>query len=202
MSAAGALVAAQAERLGVTLPAGASAHFDKCVALLNRWSAAVNLVATRDADELARMHVADGLALVPYLGGAARVVDVGAGGGIPGVVLAIAMPAMQVTSLEPIRKKHAFLATVRRELGLTNFNALAERDDAHRARADFAAYDAAVSRATWAPLEWFAHGRALVRPGGVVLAMEGKEQVELPAGVARHAYELGDRTRAVLVLGV
>ena len=202
MSSAGDLVVAEARRLGVALPAGAGAHFDKYVALLNRWAAAVSLVATRDEEELARLHLADGLALVPHLGGAARVVDVGAGGGIPGVILAIALPAVEVTSLEPIRKKHAFLATVRRELGLDNFRPLAERDDAHRARADFAPYDAAVSRATWAPLEWLAHGRALVRPGGVVLAMEGKERVELPLGVTRHAYELGDRTRAVLVLAV
>jgi 16S rRNA (guanine527-N7)-methyltransferase len=199
---AGAIVAAEAARLGVALPGSAREHFDKYVALLNRWSAAVSLVSTRDADELARMHVADGLALVPHLRGATRVVDVGAGGGIPGVVLAIAMPAVQVTSLEPIRKKHAFLATARRELGLGNFTPLAERDDAHRAGDGFVAYDAAVSRATWAPLEWLEHGRALVRPGGVVLAMEGKEQVELPAEVTRHAYALGDRTRAVLVLAV
>ena len=201
MSAA-EIVAREATRLGVALPAGATAHFDKYVVLLNRWSAAVSLVATRDETELARLHVADGLALVPHLGGAGRVVDVGAGGGIPGVVLAIARPEVHVTSIEPIRKKHAFLATVRRELGLDNFRPLAERDDAHRARADFAPYDAAVSRATWAPLEWFAHGRALVRAGGVVLAMEGKERVELPDGVVRHPYELGDRTRAILVLAV
>ena len=202
MSRAGAIVLAEARRLRLELPAGAGAHFDKYVALLNRWAAAVSLVATRDEEELARLHLADGLALVPHLGGAARVVDVGAGGGIPGGVLAIAMPAVEVTSLEPIRKKHAFLATVRRELGLDNFRPLAERDDAHRARADFVPYDAAVSRATWAPLEWLTHARALVRPGGLVLAMEGKEQVALPAGVSRHPYELGDRTRAVLALAV
>ncbi len=202
MRSAAEIVAAEAARLGVALPAEASAHFDKYVALLNRWSAAVSLVATRDQEELARLHVSDGLALVPHLAGARRVVDVGAGGGIPGVVLAIALPEVEVTSLEPTRKKHAFLSTVGRELGLARFTPLAERDDAHRARADFAPYDAAVSRATWAPLEWLAHGRELVRPGGVVLAMEGKERVELPAGVARHPYELGDRTRAVLVLAV
>ena len=202
MTSPGDLVTTEAVRLGVTLPEGAGAHFDKYVALLNRWSSAVNLLATRDQDELARLHVADGLALVPHLGGAARVVDVGAGGGIPGVVLAIALPAVQVTSLEPTRKKHAFLSTVRRELGLDNFTPLPERDDAHRARPGFAPYDAAVSRATWAPLEWFEHGAALVRPGGVVLAMEGRERVDLPARATRHAYQLGDRTRAILVLAV
>ena len=195
-------VLAQAARLGVLLPATAADHFDKYLALLNKWSVAVNLVATGDIDELARHHVADCLALVPHLGDAARVIDVGAGGGLPGVVLAIALPDRRITSIEPIRKKHAFLSTVRRELGLTGYDPLPERDDAHRARPDFVPYDAAVSRATWAPLEWFAHGRVLVRPGGRVLAMEGREQTALPEGAVRHPYQLGDRTRAVLVLAV
>jgi 16S rRNA (guanine527-N7)-methyltransferase len=200
MKRGGELVVAEAERLGVALPATASALFDKYLGLLNKWAAAVNLVATSDPTELARMHLGDCLSLVPHLGSAARVVDVGAGGGLPGIVLAIALPDRRITSLEPTRKKHAFLSTARRELGLDNFTPLPERDDAHRERADFAPYDAAVSRATWAPVEWFEHGRALVRPGGRVLAMEGREQTALAPGVTRHPYVLGDRTRAILVV--
>lgn len=202
MTRAADIVMTEATRLGVALPVGARDHFSKYLALLNKWSAAVNLVATGDQEELARMHVADSLALVPHLVGAARIVDVGAGGGLPGVVLAIALPDRRVTSIEPIRKKHAFLSTVRRELGLEGFTPLAERDDAHRGRPDFVPYDAAVSRATWAPSEWLTHGRELVRAGGRVLAMEGREQTDLPPGAVRHPYQLGDRTRAVLVLAV
>ena len=193
------ILRADAAALGVELSDEAAAHFDKYLALLNRWSASVNLVGTRDPDEIARFHLADSLALLPHLGAARRVIDVGSGAGLPGAALAIARPDLEVTSLEPIHKKHAFLAAVRRELGLTGFTPLAERDEQHRAAA-FQPYDLAVSRATWAVPEWLGRGSLLVRPGGRVLGMEGREQHDLPPGAVRHPYQLGDRSRAVVVL--
>jgi 16S rRNA (guanine527-N7)-methyltransferase len=196
-----AVLRAEAAALGVDLSAQAAAHFDKYLALLNKWSASVNLVGTRDGEEIARFHLADSLALVPHLGAETRrVIDVGSGGGLPGAVLAIARPDLEVTAIEPVHKKHAFLATIRRELGLTGFMPLALRDEQLLAASDFHPYDAAVSRATWTLPEWLARGARLVRPGGLVLGMEGREQHELPAGAVRHPYELGGRTRAVVVL--
>lgn len=197
-----AILAADAAGLGVELSAEALQRFDKYLSLLNKWSASVNVVGTRDLPSVARFHLADSLALLPHLGPARRLVDVGSGGGLPGAALAIARPDLEVTALEPVHKKHAFMAAVRRELGLTGFTPLAERDEQHRARADFAAYDAAVSRATWALPEWLARGRQLVVPGGRVLGMEGKDQHQLPAGASRHPYALGGRTRAVVLLVV
>lgn len=197
-----AILAADAAALGVELSAEALAHFDKFLALLNKWSASVNLVGTRDPDAIARFHLADSLALVPHLGDARRVIDVGSGAGLPGAALAIARPDLEVTALEPVHKKHAFLAAVRRELGLSRFHPLAERDEQYLARSDFQPHDAAVSRATWELPEWLARGARLVRPGGRVLGMEGREQHELPPGATRHPYELGGRTRAVVVLVV
>ena len=194
------ILRADAAALGVDLSDEAAAHFDKYLALLNRWTAAVNLVGTRDPDEIARFHLDDSLAIVPHLGGARRVVDVGSGAGLPGAALAIVRPDLEVTSLEPVHKKHAFQSAVRRELGLTGLTPLAERDEQHRAAPDFRPYDLAVSRATWAVPEWLERGAQLVRPGGRVLAMEGREQHQLPAGATRHPYHLGDRARAVVVL--
>lgn len=191
---------AEAVALGIELTDDAAAHFDKYLALLNRWSASVNLVGTRDPDEVARFHLADSLALLPHLGEARRVVDVGSGAGLPGAALAIARPDLEITALEPIHKKHAFLAAIRREIGLSGFTAIAERDEQHRAGVDFLPYDLAVSRATWAVPEWLSRGAQLVRPGGRVLAMEGRDLHDLPDGAARHPYRLGDRTRAVVVL--
>ena len=193
---------ADAEALGVALSDSALAHFDKYLALLNKWSASVNLVGTRDPEEIARFHLADSLALLAHLGTARRIVDVGSGAGLPGAALAIARPDLEVISLEPVRKKHAFQSAVRRELGLTGFTPLALRDEDYLASAGFSPFDAAVSRATWAVPEWMARGTRLVGPGGRVLGMEGREQHELPAGAARHPYELGGRTRAVVVLVV
>ena len=193
---------ADAEALGVALSDSALAHFDKYLDLLNKWSASVNLVGTRDPDEIARFHLADSLALLAHLGTARRIVDVGSGAGLPGAALAIARPDLEVISLEPVHKKHAFQSAVRRELGLTGFTPLALRDEDYLASAGFSPFDAAVSRATWAVPEWMARGTRLVGPGGRVLGMEGREQHELPAGAARHPYELGGRTRAVVVLVV
>jgi 16S rRNA (guanine527-N7)-methyltransferase len=194
-----ALWAEAARDLGVSLEATALDRFDKYLALLNRWAASVNLVGTRDPDELALLHVADSLAPLRHLGDAGRVIDVGSGAGLPGAILASARPTMAVTSLEPIHKKHAFLSAVKRELRLESFRPLAERDDQHRMRDDFVPYDAAISRATFAPAEWLTRGAALVRPGGLVVAMEGREQIALPADTVRYPYALGDRRRALLV---
>jgi 16S rRNA (guanine527-N7)-methyltransferase len=196
------LLRADAAALGVTLSDAALAHFDKYLALLNKWSASVNLVGTRDPEEVARFHLADSLALLTHLGTARRIIDVGSGAGLPGAALAIAHPDLEVISLEPVHKKHAFQSTVRRELGLSGFTPLALRVEDYLASIGFKPFEAAVSRATWALPEWLGRGARLVGPGGRVLGMEGREQHELPAGAARHPYELGGRTRAVVVLVV
>jgi 16S rRNA (guanine527-N7)-methyltransferase len=168
--------------------------------LLARWNSKINLSGSREPGALAG-HVLDCLALVPHLpAGAGRLVDVGSGAGLPGAVLAVVCPALEVTALEPVHKKHAFLATVRRELGLANLHPLAQRVEAHRGAAGFAPYDVAVSRATFALTEWLEIGGSLVHEGGLVLAMEGSEQNELPAAASRHPYEIpgSDRRRAII----
>lgn len=171
----------------------------KFLALLQKWTAVTNLVATSTSPtELVELHLMDSLALTAHLGDAARIIDVGSGGGLPGVVLAVAEPSRTFTALEPIHKKHAFLAAARRELALTNFFPLAERDDQHRERVDFEPYDLAVSRAVFDPATWLERGADLVRAGGVVLAMEGRDPIELPVGATRHRYRLADRERAIL----
>jgi 16S rRNA (guanine527-N7)-methyltransferase len=168
--------------------------------LLSKWASAINLVASATTpDDLVAHHVPDCLALRDHLGDANRLVDVGSGGGLPGAVLAIACPHLSVTALEPVHKKHAFLAAVRRDLPLDNFTPLAERDDQHRARSDFRPYDIAVSRAVFAPASWLTRGAELVRPGGRVLAMEGRERIHLPPGAERHPYRLAQRDRAIIV---
>jgi hypothetical protein len=62
------------------------------------------------------------------------------------------------------------------------------------------AFDVATSRATFAIDEWLQRGLRLVRPGGVVLGMEGRDQIDLPAGADRYPYQHGDRTRAIISL--
>lgn len=190
-----------ARLLDDVLPAGFEAAEGICkyLQLLDKWRRTTNLVATGTrAADLVALHVADALALLPHLGGARRIVDVGSGAGIPGAIIAIASPSRSVTALEPAHKKHAFLAAVRRELHLDSFHPLCERDDQHRARADFRPYDLAISRAAFAVPEWLRRGESLIHEGGRVLAMEGRDQHALPPGAARHPYTLANRHRAII----
>ncbi|ACY19353.1 16S rRNA (guanine(527)-N(7))-methyltransferase RsmG [Haliangium ochraceum] len=169
--------------------------------LLAKWNRKINLTGSREPEALAA-HVVDCLALLRHIpADAVQAVDVGSGAGLPGAVVAALMPGLEVTALEPIHKKHAFLSAVRRELGLDNLRPLAQRAEEHRDRAGFTAFDLAMSRATLALPAWLKLGQSMVRPGGRVLGMEGLEQFELPEGASRHPYELreGSRQRAIVV---
>ncbi|WP_428268435.1 16S rRNA (guanine(527)-N(7))-methyltransferase RsmG [Haliangium sp.] len=171
------------------------------LALIEKWNRKINLTGSRDPHALAE-HVLDCLALIPHLPAEAqRGIDVGSGAGLPGVVLAIMRPSVELTALEPIHKKHAFLNTVRRELGLTNLLPQCQRIEVHRHEPG---YDFAVSRATFALPAWLEQGRALVRVGGRVLGMEGSEQHDLPGDARRCPYQVPgtDRRRAIIVLHV
>ncbi|HVK76954.1 MAG TPA: RsmG family class I SAM-dependent methyltransferase [Kofleriaceae bacterium] len=156
-----------------------------------RWNQKINLSAARTPDEVAR-QVIDCLALLPFVEDGKNVIDVGSGGGLPGAILALVRD-VRVTSLEPVNKKAAFQSSIARELGAP-LDVRAERADPQVHR-DF---DIAVSRATFDLLEWLELGRQLIRPGGLVLGMEGREIHSLPSGAERHPYEHGDRTRAVI----
>src|SRR4051812_32182128 len=99
---------------------GVSARVSTLVAYVDafgRWNAKINLSAARTPDEVAD-HVVDCLALLPHVAANARVVDVGSGGGLPGLVLAAARPDLQLTCVEPVHKKAAFLRQASRELAL------------------------------------------------------------------------------------
>jgi 16S rRNA (guanine527-N7)-methyltransferase len=163
-------------------------------ALFAKWNASINLSAARTPAEIEE-HLVDSLHVVPYLRSAARVVDVGSGGGFPVVVAAICLPISQFTALEPVHKKHAFLRTAARELGLVNLEAFARRVEDH----DVHDYDAAMSRATFDLREWIETGRSLVRPGGIVLGFEAVPRDDLPPPFERHPYQLNGKQRAIIV---
>jgi 16S rRNA (guanine527-N7)-methyltransferase len=169
-----------------------SPELRRFVDLFVRWNASINLSAARTVEDVT-LQVVDCLALLPYVEGP-RVLDVGSGGGLPGLVLATSLPGIEVLSLEPVHKKAAFQSTAIRELALKNARVEARRVDP----AKDVGFDTAVSRATFDLSEWLQLGRTLVKPGGVVLGMEGREQHPLPDGAERLPYEHEDRTRAVI----
>jgi 16S rRNA (guanine527-N7)-methyltransferase len=162
--------------------------------LFEKWNRRINLSAASTRAELVE-HVEDSRHVVPVLRDRARVLDVGSGGGFPVVIAAICLPEMQFTSLEPVHKKHAFLRTAARELGLANLEAIAGRLEDHPVHD----YDAAVSRATFDLVEWLERGARHVRRGGIVVGFEAVPRRDLPESVVRHGYELAGKARAIVV---
>ena len=158
---------------------------------LLRWNARINLTAARSIDQLVAEHFIDAFALARKLEQPARVIDVGSGGGLPAIPLALLRPRLTVELCEPIAKKSAFLRTVIREL------ALGERATVQVARGEAVAaarpraFDAAISRATLAPEKWLALAERLVRPGGRIFALTAAEA--LPGQPDRELYMDGRR---------
>jgi 16S rRNA (guanine527-N7)-methyltransferase len=159
--------------------------------LLMTWTARINLTGARSADQLVEEHFPDAFALASRLVEPARVIDVGSGGGLPALPLALLRPALSIDLSEPIAKKGAFLRTAIRELGLGDRVRVDPRRGEAIADAAPPGFDAATSRATLAPKAWLALGRRLVAPGGRVFGLFAADAV--PAGLPSVLYDGGRR---------
>jgi len=172
--------------LGLTLPEAAPARLLAFAALLAKWNRVYNLTSIRDAQQIVTHHLLDSLAVLPHLTGIARLADVGSGGGLPGIPLAIATagrdPALAVTSIETVNKKAAFQQQAKIELALTNFTVVNERVENVRPDPPF---DAVISRAFSELADFVGLTAHLLAPGGRLLAMKGvyprEEIARLPA---------------------
>ena len=145
------------------------------------WNEKVNLTAVTDPVELAEKHFVDSLALLPAVAGARTLLDVGSGAGLPGVALACARRDLLVTCCESIAKKVAFVKAVAAELSLPVRGVLA-RAEGRPEREGLPLAEAVVSRALAEPARWVPLGKAYLAPGGVLLAMLGREVDEAPQG--------------------
>jgi 16S rRNA (guanine(527)-N(7))-methyltransferase RsmG len=169
------LVRAQAEAGRFPCDEPIIASLSAYAELLLRWNARINLTAARSIAVLVGEHFPDAFALARKLDQPARVVDIGSGGGLPAIPLALLRGQLTVELVEPIAKKAAFLRTAIRELGI------GDRASVRVARGDAiaqavaadpsVAFDVAISRATLAPQKWLALGARLVRPGGRLFAL-------------------------------
>ena len=166
--------------------------------LLLDWNTRVNLTAIRDLRGVVDRHLVDSLAVVPHLV-PGSLVDVGAGAGFPGLPIALVRPDVSVTLLESIHKKSAFTRSVILTLAIPATACTARLEDWAR---DAPRQANAVSRATFAPLEWLRRGAPLLGPGGVLMAMTTPAEPDpLPPGGStfeRHHYSLPDGTPRVL----
>jgi 16S rRNA (guanine527-N7)-methyltransferase len=158
---------------------------------LLRWNARINLTAARSIDVLIGEHFPDAFALARKLEQPARVVDVGSGGGLPAIPLAVLRPRLALMLVEPIAKKAAFLRTAIRELGLGDRVSVRVGRGEAVAGETPRAFDVAISRATLAPARWLVLAGKLVRPGGRVFALTAADA--LPEQPKREIYFEGRR---------
>ena len=137
--------------------------------LLDKWNRVYNLTAVRETERMVSHHLLDSLAIVPYVG-TGRVLDVGSGGGLPGIPLAVARPDLQVTLIDSVAKKTAFLLQAKAELGLENVSVVTGRVETLQ---DTKGFDTITSRAFSELKEFVTLTRHLLAPGGRWLAMKG-----------------------------
>ena len=139
--------------------------------LLLKWSAKINLVGMIDEQDAWKRHIEDSLQLVPLVAPQERtILDLGSGGGLPAVPMAICLPDHNITAVESDHRKSVFLQTTRRELGLSNLTVLSQRSE------DLAPQDAdLVTARGFAPLpRLLEHAHRHLGPKGRALLLKGK----------------------------
>jgi 16S rRNA (guanine527-N7)-methyltransferase len=150
---------------------GAVAVMSELLDHVARWAGSVDLTAARTPEQLVDLYVADAAILACHpIPGACDWVDVGAGGGAPGLVLAVFEPKATLTLVEPRSKRLAFLRTVGSMLAPGRTVALRQRSET----LEDLSWDMAVSRATLPPAEWLREGARLARLGVWVLLARGE----------------------------
>ena len=193
MTAIPAFVPEALERLDIDVEPAVLQQLARYLDLLLKTNRKFNLTAVRDPHAAWQRHIVDSLTLMPWVGPMqppARLVDVGSGGGLPGIPLAIACPHLGVDLLEATGKKARFLASCLTSLDLTRCRLIHGRAEevgqnpAHRQR-----YDAAVCRAVGPMCQVLEYGLPLVRVGGRLLAIKGK-QAEAELRQAQRAMDL------------
>jgi len=181
---------ALAPRLGLTLSTAERERLLAYMAMIQRWTQVYNLTAVRDTDEMFTHHLLDCLAVVAPLRratgeagqGGLRVLDVGSGAGLPGVILAMLNPAWQVTCVDAVAKKAAFIRQAAAELALPNLHGVHGRVEAATTfrKPEF---DLITSRAFASIHDFTTLTRPLLAPGGQWAAMKAKLSAEERAAV-------------------
>jgi 16S rRNA (guanine527-N7)-methyltransferase len=142
---------------------------------LLKWSQKTNLTAISDPLEIAVKHILDSIAPAPFIPPDSSLLDVGSGGGFPGIPLKIMIPSLTVTLIDASRKKVSFLKHVIRMLGLINIEAWHVRaQDLSKDCGVHTAYDVIISRALSSMVNFVQMSLPLLAKHGVIMAMKGK----------------------------
>jgi len=176
------------ERAGQPLTESQAALLERYLELLFAANARMNLTGIADPEAARLHHIADTMTLLPFIAaqplpvaGRLRLADIGSGGGVPGIPLAILRPDIEVVLIESTQKKAAFLQETAHKLQLNNVRVIAQRvEDVGRAELR-QTFDLAVARAVAAMIFLAEWGLPLLKTGGNLLAMKGpKSAGELP----------------------
>ena len=173
--------------MGLQLPVAVQEKLLAYVALLYKWNKTYSLTALREQDKAVSHHLLDSLSIRPFVP-RGRLLDVGSGGGMPGIPLAIVCPELRVTLLDSNSKKSAFQQQAAIELGLKNISVHGGRVEQYHPTIG---YDVITSRAFAELADFVNLSRHLLAPGGVWLAMKGMwphdEIARLPGDVCVEA---------------
>ena len=171
------------QKLGLELSTTQQLLLLEYVALLQKWNSTYNLTAVRDADAMITHHIIDSLTLLPSIKDAKTLMDVGSGGGMPGIPTAIARPDLQITLLDSNTKKTSFLQQAVIELGLENVTVAAGRVESMHDKK----VDVVTSRAFAELADFISLTKHLLNENGYWAAMKGVypyEEIEhIPASV-------------------
>jgi 16S rRNA (guanine527-N7)-methyltransferase len=176
------------DQLGLTLTASQVDQLLAYLDLLQKWNRVYNLTAVREPTEMLTHHLLDSLAAVAPLrrhtgAKAAHLLDVGSGGGLPGVVIAITCPEIAVSCVDTVGKKAAFIQQAAATLKLPNLQGLHARVETLRAEQG-GGFDVVCSRAFASLSDFTTWSRSALKPGGVWMAMKGKHPAEEIAALA------------------
>lgn len=186
------VLVAGVHELGLQL---SDAQIDQLLAyqdLIAKWNKVYNLTSVRDPAEMLTHHLLDSLAAIPPLlrqteGRPVRLLDVGSGGGLPGVVVAITCPHIEVHCVDTVLKKATFIQQVAASLRLPNLRGIHARVESLRADQG-GGYDVVCSRAFASLVDFTTWSRSAFKPDGVWMALKGKhpadELAALQASVA------------------
>lgn len=172
------LLALGIEDLGLKLSATNIADLELFLQEMGRWNRVHNLTAIEGEKDSIRLHLIDSIAVLPVLsqfltGPSPKIADLGSGGGLPAIPIAIVQPEWQLSLIEAIRKKTAFLQHVRGKLKLKNIEVLCERvEDA--AVQQTGQFDAVISRAFTSLARFLDLSLPFLKPDGLVFAMKAK----------------------------
>jgi 16S rRNA (guanine527-N7)-methyltransferase len=189
-----ALLSLGIEELGLNLSDANVSDLELFLQEMGRWNQVHNLTAIENEQDSIRLHLIDSIAVLPVLKqflkvANPKIADLGSGGGLPAIPIAIIQPEWHLTLIEAIRKKTAFLQHVRGKLKLKNIEVLSERVE-NVALQQPSQFDAVISRAFTNLARFLELSLPLLKPDGLVFAMKAKRADEEMADVDKSQWQL------------